>query len=676
MRLWTVSAIHVGIALALGLGLTLALLWLLDSSVPVTAAPALSGPAISTEGGQMLTLEFTRAGPWLRNEITGWELHLPLILNAYQFDRLTYDPSNDFEPALSPDGQTVVFISDRAGQPDVFRIPLTGGRPTNLTQTPSAQEDTPVFSPDGSTIAFASDRTGDWNIYLMDTDGTNVRPALDGYTGTDELHPAFTPDGLTLVFSSNRADGNWDIYTATIGSSTWVRLTTDPAADRFPNLSADGRTLVFRSERDGNSEIYLMNVDGSNLRRVTDNPAFDGYPSITPDGSGVVFVSNRSGRWNTYMTNLAGEALTALEQRESREMHTPRLSSDGLLLLYAGRPTDSAFDIYRREFSSPLMLIAQRGADNLRDKCDWEAGVLAYGWSRAWQTTHNYEYLRWIEEWVDSCIPTKTTITHVNDALLGYAALIVYEEYERSEHLAFAQQVADYLMNTAPRTADGTLTHVGDTVWVDTLVSTVPFLVEMGKVSGESIYCEEAITQVIRHAGHLQDPDSGLYHHAWDESQDETFGPAYWGRGNGWALLADVEVLSAMTDTHPLRSTVLSIMQKHTAALKPLQDPNGLWHTVVTRPDFYLETSGSALIGYALQRGVEEGWLDKNEYSPAAQAAMLGVWRKVLADGTVTDVSAPTGPMAAEEGYNAVPHDKLQLYGQGVALLLESPYTP
>jgi len=235
-----------------------------------------------------------------------FQVYLPLVLEAYEFDRLTYHPANDWQPALSPDGQTVVFISEREGQSDVFSVPLMGGQPVNLTQTPSAQEDTPVFSPDGSTIAFASDRDGDWSIYLMNTDGGNIRPALAGDTGTDELHPSFTPDGLGLAFSSNRAEGNWDIYTAPIGSSEWTRLTTHPAADRFPTLSADGKTIVFRSERDGNSEIYLMDADGSNLRRLTDDPAFDGYPSIIPDGSGVVFVSDRSGERNVYIINWAG----------------------------------------------------------------------------------------------------------------------------------------------------------------------------------------------------------------------------------------------------------------------------------------------------------------------------------------------------------------------------------
>ncbi len=636
------------------------------------------------------------------------QVYLPLVFSAYEFDRLTYDPANDFQPALSPDGETVVFISDRDGQLDVFSIPLMGGQPVNLTQTPSAQEDTPIFSPDGSTIAFASDRDGDWSIYLMDTDGTNVRPALSGDAGTDELHPAFTPapspptrggerGGLALVFSSNRADGNWDIYTATIGSSEWTRLTTHPAADRFPTLSADGRTIAFRSERDGNSEIYLMDADGSNLRRVTDDPAFDGYPSITPDGSGVVFVSNRSGEQNAYVVNWAGAGVTALEQRPGWQMDTPRLSKNGQLLIYAGGPIGSTLDIYKRKFASPLMLIAQRGADNLQDHCDWEAGVLAYGWINAWQATQacperergDDQYRHWAQQWVDACIPTKTEITHVNDGLLGYAALVAYETSGQPEYLAFAQRVADYLMSTAPRTADSTLTHDENRVWVDTLLGAVPFLVKMSQISDSDMYADEAISQVIQHADHLQDPVNGLYYHAWDactepcrsacpepsrrESGSNPAGQVHWGRGNGWALLADVEVLSAITTTHPLRSTILDIMQKQAAGLRPLQDASGLWHTVLTRSDSYLETSASALIGYALKRGIQEGWLDGDAYATLAQAAMLGVWRQVLADGAVTNVSAPTWPMLTEEEYNARPHDSLQLYGQGVTLLVESP---
>ncbi len=596
----------------------------------------------------------------------------PVFLEVPEM-HLTVEGANDTEPALSPDNQTVVFISDRDGQPDVFSVPVLGeGELINLTQTPAAHEDTPVFSPDGSTIAFASDKTGDWDIYLMNADGTNLRKAI-GYAGTDELYPSFSPDGQILAFSSNRADGNWDIYVAAIGSNMWIRLTNSPAVDRFPDFAVDGTTIAFRSERDGNSEIYIMDSDGTNLRRVTTDAAFDGHSTIIPNSGGIVFVSDRSGNRNIYMANPAGESLTTLEQRPGWQSRTPRVSRDGRLLVYAGGMTNDALDVYVRQFTPPLTAIGQRGLDNVQDNCDWEAGTLAYGWSQAWYTTGRDEYLQWTRDWIYNCISRSVGIDHVNDGLLGYAALTAYEEAANPVYLDFAQQVADYLMNTAPRTADGTLVHEEDTVWVDTLLGTVPFLVKMSEVSDNSIYLEEAITQVINHANHLQDSDTGLYHHAWDESENDFMGPIYWERGNGWALLADTALLSVMTPAHPLYPTVLDIAQRQAAGLNPLQDSSGLWHTVVNNTDSYTETSGSALIGYAFKSGVEEGWLDKDDYSPTARTAILGVWRKALEDGTVTDVSGPTWPTTTEEQYITKAHDALQLYGQGIAMLLETP---
>jgi unsaturated rhamnogalacturonyl hydrolase len=301
--------------------------------------------------------------------------------------------------------------------------------------------------------------------------------------------------------------------------------------------------------------------------------------------------------------------------------------------------------------------------------------MLAYGWLQAWQRTGDHRYYQWARQWIDSCIKIKTTITHVNDGLLGYAALVVYQNEGGADRLAFAQRVADYFTHKAPRTADGTLVHDANRVWVDTLLGTVPFLVEMSRVSGNNSFIDEAANQVIKHAGHLQDPISGLYRHAWDASGNSLNGQAYWGRGNGWAMLADTAILSAITTTHPARLTILNIMQKQAAGLKPLQAASGLWHTVLSRTDSYLETSASALIGYALREGAERGWLNRNSYSPAARAALLGVWRQVLPDGIVTNVSGPTWPMPEAE-YNQIEHGSFQLYGQGTALLAESPASP
>jgi rhamnogalacturonyl hydrolase YesR len=607
-------------------------------------------------------------------------IHLPLIVQSYQArddTPLTFDPGNDTQPALSPDGQSVVFLSDRAGQTDIFSATTTGSQATNLSHTPLAQEDTPVYSPDGTRIAFASDRSGDWDIYLMDANGAHVQRAI-GFTGTAELHPAFTPDGSALLFSSNFISGNWDIYSATLGSeaTAWTRLTTDPALDRFPSISADGTTIAFRSERDGNSEIYVMDANGAHQRRVTNVPAFDGYPSITPDGSGIAFTSAPAGMPQVYSINLGGTGLITWTTRANWEADQPRLSPDRRRLVYAARSVTGTFDVFMRPFATPLYTAAERGVLNISGNCNWDAGMLAYGLAHSWRATQDDRYLIWLHSWINACIPVKTTIDHVNDGLLGYAALIAYETQGRPEQLAYAQKVANYFVYTATRTADGTLTHVDDTVWDDTLLGTVPFLMEMSKVSGDGAYLEEAITQTLKHAAHLQDPASGLYHHAWDESQNTFWSGSYWERGNGWMLLADVELLSSMPVTHPQRTMILTLLQKQAAGLKPLQDTGGRWHTVVNRPDFYLESSGSALIGYALRRAVQAGWLDAVDYDPVVRRALQGMWGKVLSDGTLSEVSAPTGPMLTEIEYNTVPTTTLELYGQGALLLLGSPLSP
>ena len=110
------------------------------------------------------------------------------------------------------------------------------------------------------------------------------------------------------------------------------------------------------------------------------------------------------------------------------------------------------------------------------------------------------------------------------------------------------------------------------------------------------------------------------------------------------------------------------VMQQQANGLKSLQDSSGLWHTVVNRSDFYLETSATALIAYAFKEGVKHGWLDELTYTPIANAAMVAVWSQVALDGTVNNVSTSTWPMSEDE-YNNLTYHELQLYGQGVGLL-------
>lgn len=209
---------------------------------PEIDSAILSSPGEDVAAGQSGIAYSARdpAGEVSRGSEESFWVFLPALSRNYNPNRLTYSPSNDTHPALSPNRETILFVSDREGRAGISRVRIGNEPATNLSQTDAAEEDTPVFSPDGSQLAFASNRSGDWDLYVVEPDGTDVRPAVSNRS-SDELHSSFTHDSQGLVSSSNREAGNWGIYTATIGSDQfWARLTSHPADDRFPTVSERG----------------------------------------------------------------------------------------------------------------------------------------------------------------------------------------------------------------------------------------------------------------------------------------------------------------------------------------------------------------------------------------------------------------------------------------------------
>ncbi len=95
-----------------------------------------------------------------------------------------------------------------------------------------------------------------------------------------------------IAFYSHR-DGNYEIYTMNSDGSNQTRLTFNDVADSGPVWSPNGRRIAFDSNRDGNEEIYVMDADGKNQHRLTHNPGIDAYPHWSPDGSQITFTSIR-----------------------------------------------------------------------------------------------------------------------------------------------------------------------------------------------------------------------------------------------------------------------------------------------------------------------------------------------------------------------------------------------
>ena len=105
----------------------------------------------------------------------------------------------------------------------------------------------------------------------------------------------------------------------------------------------------------------------------------------------------------------------------------------------------------------------------------------------------------------------------------------------------------------------------------------------------------DAAAQVLQFARRMFVPEKRLFLHGWVDGMASH--PAFhWGRANGWAVMAAVELLSVMPDDHPQHAAVLAIFRAHARGLAACQGGDGLWHQLLDRPDSYPESSASAML--------------------------------------------------------------------------------
>jgi Tol biopolymer transport system component len=202
--------------------------------------------------------------------------------------RLTEFESIEVDPTWSPDGTKIAFSSGQDTYTDmmqgvvsvfnIFVMAPDGSGVERLTDI-EAKNMAPDWSPDGNNLVFQTDRDGNLEIYLMNADGSGQTNLTND--PSDDQTPAWSPDGKMIAFTSDR-DGNEEIYIMNADGSNLTRLTDDPGRNRRPSWSPDGSMIAFYSERDGDFEVYVMAIDGSGLTQLTDHPDFDGFPSWQP----------------------------------------------------------------------------------------------------------------------------------------------------------------------------------------------------------------------------------------------------------------------------------------------------------------------------------------------------------------------------------------------------------
>jgi unsaturated rhamnogalacturonyl hydrolase len=235
----------------------------------------------------------------------------------------------------------------------------------------------------------------------------------------------------------------------------------------------------------------------------------------------------------------------------------------------------------------------------------------------------------------------------------------------------------DWVFTKEYRFPDGTIARnrpLKNTLWLDDLYMAVPAIAQMGKLTGDKKYYDDAVRQILLFSGRMFNRQLNVYMHGWVESM--TVHPEFhWSRANGWALMAMTELLDVLPENHPGRNAVLEQFRNHVKGLASYQTPKGFWHQLMDRNDSYLETSATAIYTYCIARGINKKWIDAKVYGPMCLLAWSAVTTKVNDKGQVEGTCVGTGMAFDPAFYYARPVNVFAAHGYGPVLLAGAEIT-
>jgi unsaturated rhamnogalacturonyl hydrolase len=232
----------------------------------------------------------------------------------------------------------------------------------------------------------------------------------------------------------------------------------------------------------------------------------------------------------------------------------------------------------------------------------------------------------------------------------------------------------DYIRNKQFRLSDGTLARnrpQSNTLWLDDLFMSVPALARMGKLTGDDKYYDDAVKQVLQFSKRMFNEQKGLYIHGWVQGMS-VHPEYYWGRANGWAVMAMVELLDVLPKTHPGYQDVLKQLQTHIKGLAKYQDGTGFWHQLLDRSDTYLETSATTIYTYSIAKAINDGLIDPMAFTPVAILGWNAVATKVNSKGQIESTCVGTGMAFDPAFYSYRPITVFAAHGYGPLMLAGS----
>ena len=241
-----------------------------------------------------------------------------------------------FDLSWSPDDTRIAYVAAQnrtASVTQVWTLDLEHAQATPFTDGRSKTW-SPIWSRHGDALFVVSNRGGAMDLWhqRIGPDGAPVGNARPVTTGIGMRRAALSPDGTKLAYSDGRRIANlWRVPILRERPASWddaEQLTFDQALISSINISSDGNTLAFNSDRTGNPDLWTMSAAGGEMQQVTSDPTSDWSPSWSPDDSELVFYAFRSGTRHLWVMPATGGPARQLTDTDAEDYY-PRWSPDG-----------------------------------------------------------------------------------------------------------------------------------------------------------------------------------------------------------------------------------------------------------------------------------------------------------------------------------------------------------
>jgi len=271
----------------------------------------------------------------------------------------------------------------------------------------------------------------------------------------------------------------------------------------------------------------------------------------------------------------------------------------------------------------------------------WPRACLALGLLTAYRHFRQEDDLGAVVAFADAIVDGDGALVpppgDVGACMTGPALIELFEQAADARYRKAAGAATRFLLDSHVKTPHGTLPYdprLPSLVLVDTLPMVCPLLARYGVRFEVPEATQLAIAQLREFLADGRSARSGLPFHAFQVDGPAELGMVGWTRGTGWLAMALVDTLAALPNDHEARSELAAATAALAQAVRPFQTENGLWRWAVPAPGGLLDTSGSAMLGYAMAKAVELEVLDGSWWDVAERAA-AGVASLTRADGTV-----------------------------------------